>query len=74
MHKDVVNYLESEGITIIHQPVNSSDLAPRHFGLFDLIKQNPSDQDSSKSLNPAISKIIHSIDKKDYKKKLSINS
>ena len=28
MHKDVVNYLESEGIKIIRQPANSPSLAP----------------------------------------------
>ena len=31
MHKDVVNYLESEGIKIIHQPANSRDPAPCDF-------------------------------------------
>ena len=65
MHKDVVNYLESEGI---RQPANSPSLAPCDFWLFDLIKQNLSDDDSSQSLRRAITKIIHSIDKKDYKK------
>ena len=68
MYQDVVNYLESEDITIIHQPVNSPDLAPCEFCLFDLIKQNLSDQDSLKLLHRAIIKIIHSIDKKAYKK------
>ena len=68
MPKDVVNYLESEDITIIRQPVNFPDLAPCDFCLFDLIKQNLSDQGSSKSLHRAITKIIHSIDKKEYKK------
>ena len=60
MHKD----LESEGITIIRQPVNSPDLAPGDFCLFGLIKQSLSNQDSSKSLHRAITKIIHSIDTK----------
>ena len=68
MHKDVANYLESESVTVIRQPVNSPNLAPCDFWLFDLIKQNLSDQDSSKSLHRAITKVIHSIDKKDYKK------
>ena len=68
MHKDVVNYLESEGIKIIRQPANSPDLGPCNFWLFDLIKQNLSDDDSSQPLHPAITKIIHSIDKNDYRK------
>ena len=71
MHKDVVNYLESEGIKIIRQQANSPSLAPCDFWLFDLIKQNLSDDDSSQSLHRAITKIIHSIDKKDYRKTLN---
>ena len=70
MHTDVVNYLESEGIKIIRQPANSPDLAPCDFWLFDLIKQNFSNHDSSQSLHRAITKIIHSIHKKDYIKTL----
>ena len=66
MYKHVVNYLESEGIKIIGQPANSPELAPCDFWLFDLVKQNLSDDDSSQSLHRAITKIIHSIDKKDY--------
>ena len=46
MHKDVVNYLESEGIKIIRQPANSPEVAPCDFWLFDLVKQNLSDHDS----------------------------
>ena len=68
MQKDVVNYLESEGIKIIRQPENSPSLAPCDFWLFDLIKQSLSDHDSSHSLHGAITKIIHSIDKKNYRK------
>ena len=39
VYKDIVKYLESQGITTIRQPVNSPDLAPCDFQLFDLIKQ-----------------------------------
>ena len=59
MHKD--------GIKIIRQPANSPSLAPCDFWLFDPIKQNLSDHDSSQSLHRAITKIIHSIDKKDFR-------
>ena len=61
MHRDVVNYLQSEGITIIRQPVNPPELAPCDFWLLDLIKQNLSDQDSSKSLHRAITN--HTVDR-----------
>jgi hypothetical protein len=44
VHQDVLNYLESEGITIIPHPSNSPDLSPCDFWLFDCIKQNLSDQ------------------------------
>ncbi|CAF4542487.1 unnamed protein product, partial [Rotaria sp. Silwood1] len=40
IHKDVSNYLESEGITIIPQPPKSPYLAPYDFCLFDIIKQD----------------------------------
>ena len=46
MHKDIVIYLQSEGITIIRQSVNSPNLLSCDFCLFDLIKENPSNQDS----------------------------
>ena len=38
IHEDVVNYLESEDITIMSHPPNSPDLAPCDFWLFDLIR------------------------------------
>jgi hypothetical protein len=43
IHRDVINYLESEGVTVIPHPPNSPDLAPCDFWLFDLIKQNIGD-------------------------------
>ncbi|CAF3602732.1 unnamed protein product [Rotaria sp. Silwood1] len=48
-HKDVLNYLEAKGITVIPHPTHSTDLTPCDFWLFDLIKQNLSDQDDSES-------------------------
>ena len=50
-----------------HQPANSPSLAPCDFWLFDLIKQNLSDDDSSQSLHRAIN---HTFDRQ---KGLSIN-
>ena len=47
VQKYVSNYLESEGITIIPHRPNSPDLLPCDFRLFDLIKQNLIDQNSS---------------------------
>jgi hypothetical protein len=66
VHKDVLNYLESEGIKIIRQPPNSPDLVPRDFWLFDLIKQNLADQSNSQSLHRTITKIMNSITEDDY--------
>ena len=68
VHKEVLNYLESEGIKIIRQPPNSPDLAPCDFWLFDLIKQNLADQSNSQSLHRAVTKIMNFITKDDYKK------
>ena len=61
MHKDV----ESEGIKIIRQPANSPSVASCDFWLFDLIKENLSDDDSSQSHNQN-----HTFDRQ---KELSIN-
>lgn len=47
IHKDVVSYLESEGVTVMPHRPNSPELAPCDFWLFDLIKQNIDDQDDS---------------------------
>ncbi len=44
IRRDVINYLESEGVTVIPHLPNSPDLAPCDFWLFDLIKQNIGDQ------------------------------
>ena len=68
VHKDVSAYLESEGITIMPQPPYSPDLAPCDFWLFDLIKENLGDQSDSESLHRAVTKVMYSITKDDYKK------
>ena len=68
VHKDVSNYLESEGITIIPHPPNSPDLSPCDFWLFDLIKQNLTDQNNSELLCRAVSNFMNSLDKEEYRK------
>ncbi len=67
-HKDVLNYLELEGITVMPHPPHSPDLALCDFWLFDLIKQNLSDQDGSKSLHRVVNKFMKSLKKEEYKK------
>jgi histone-lysine N-methyltransferase SETMAR len=68
IHKDVVSYLESEGVTVMPHPPNSPDLAPCDFWLFDLIKQNLDDQDDSDSLYESVTKFMRSLKKEEYKK------
>ncbi|CAF2517191.1 unnamed protein product [Rotaria sp. Silwood2] len=68
VHKDVSDYLESEGLTIIPHPPNSSDLSPCDFWLFDLIKNNLTDQDDSESLHDAVADFMHSLNRDEYKK------
>ena len=68
IHKDVSNYLESEGLTIIPHPPNSPDLSPCDFWLFDLIKENLTDQNDSESLYDAVNEFMYSIHKEEYKK------
>ena len=73
IHKEVVSYLESEGVTVMPHPPNSPDLAPCDFWLFDLIKQNLDDQDDSDSLYESVTKFMRSLKKEEYKKRLLIN-
>ncbi|CAF1525642.1 unnamed protein product, partial [Rotaria sp. Silwood1] len=54
VHRDVCTYLESKGFTIMPHPPNSLDLSPCDFWLFDLIKDNLSDQSDSQSLYDAV--------------------
>ena len=68
IHKDVVDYLESEGVTVIPHSPNSPDLSPYDFWLSDLIKQNLDDQDGSESLYEAVVKFMKSLKNEEYKK------
>ena len=68
IHKDVSTYFESGGIMIMSQLPNFPDLAPCDFWLLDLIKQNLTDQRDLESLHRAVTKIMLSINKDDYKK------
>ncbi|CAF0889856.1 unnamed protein product [Rotaria sordida] len=63
IHDDVVNYLQSEGVTIMPYPPNSSNLVPCNFWLFDLIKQNLGDQDDSESFHEVVIKFMKSLKK-----------
>ena len=73
VHKDILDYLCSEGITVVPQPPNTPDLSPCEFWLFDLIKQNITDQTDSEFLHNVITKFIHSLDKNISTEKPSIN-
>ena len=68
VHKDVSNYLESEGIIAIPHPPNSPDLSPCDFWLFDFVKENLTDQDDSESMYPAVSNFLNSLNKEEYRK------
>jgi histone-lysine N-methyltransferase SETMAR len=68
VHKDVTDYLESEGLTIMEHPANSPDLSPCDFWLFDLIKDNLNDQDDSESLHDAVIDFMNSLNRDEYKK------
>jgi histone-lysine N-methyltransferase SETMAR len=68
VHEDVSDYLESEGLTIIPHPPNSPDLSPCDFWLFDLIKDNLTDQDDSESLHNTVIDFMNSLNPNEYKK------
>ena len=70
VHKDVLTYLESEGLTVMPHPPNSPDLSPCDFWLFDLIKQNLDDQNDSQSLYDAVVSFMYSLSKEEYKKNI----
>jgi hypothetical protein len=70
VHRDVSDYLESEGLAIMPHPPHSPDLSPCDFWLFDLIKENLSDQDDSESLHGAVRDFMNSLDRAEYKKPL----
>jgi hypothetical protein len=48
--------------------LNSPDLSPCDFWLFNLIKRNLSDQDDFQSLHEAVNKFMNSLKKEEYKK------
>jgi len=64
--KNVIKYLEQEGIKIIDHPPYSPDLAPCDFWLFDLFKKNLVDHTDSESLKSQITEILESIPKQEY--------
>ncbi|CAF3050592.1 unnamed protein product [Rotaria sp. Silwood2] len=68
VHKDVSNYLESEGLIIIPHSLNSPDLSLCDFWLFDMIKNNLTDQDDSESSHDAVTDFMHSLNCDEYKK------
>ena len=68
VHKDTCDYLENEGLTTIPHPANSPDLSPCDFWLFDLIKDNLTNQDDSESLHAAVIDFMNSLNRDEYKK------
>ena len=66
--KMCLNYLESEGLTIILHPSNSLDISPCDFWLFDLINENLTDQSDSQSLYDAVIDFMYSLNKEEYRK------
>ena len=67
-HQEVLDYLESESITVVPHPPNSPTLSPYDFWLFDLIKRNLEDQNDSESLHRAVSDFMYSLNSDEYKK------
>ena len=55
-------------LTLTPHPPNSPDLSACDFWLFDLIKLNLSDQTDSQSLHDAITELMYSLDKEEYRK------
>ena len=66
--KTVVEYLKSENFSKIDQPPYLPDLAPSDFWLFDRIKSHLGEHSSAQSLVTDITRILASIDKKEFQK------
>ncbi len=64
--KIIKTYLESEGITTIDHPPYSPDLAPCDFWLFDKIKQQLTDHETTESLKEQITEILDLIPRNEY--------
>ena len=61
VHKDVKNFINSEGIKIIDHPPYSPDLAPSDFWLFDEIKRRLPNEIPQGSMKDVITRIVFSI-------------
>ena len=59
LHKDVSNYVEFKGITIIPHLPNAPDLSPCGFWLFGLMKQKLTEQNNSESLCRVMSNFMN---------------
>ena len=67
-HKNVHNFLESQGIALIDHPPYSPDLAPCDFWLFDLIKFNLPYQVNEEDIELEITGMLKKIPKNEYLK------
>ncbi|CAF3560046.1 unnamed protein product [Rotaria socialis] len=67
-HKNVSDYLESEELAIISHPHYSPNLSPCDFWLFDMIKDNLTNQEDSESLHNAVTDFMNSSNRNEYKK------
>lgn len=66
--KEVKDYLKQEGINLVPHPPYSPDLSPSDFWLIDYIKRNLEDQTSEKRLFDAVTNLVFSTPKEEYKK------
>lgn len=68
VHQNVNNFLKEHGISTIEHPPYSPDLAPCDFWLFSLVKSQLDSHPNVESLKKQITKILFSIDQKEYSK------
>lgn len=69
--KNVISYLETEGMKTIKHPPYSPDLAPCDFWLFDHLKRHLDDQPNEIALERAITEVLNKIPKEEYAKTFS---
>ena len=68
VHKDVKSFIKEEQMVSMEHPPYSPDLAPCDFWLFDYIKQRLVDATGPEDLRKQITKIVDSIDIKEWER------
>ena len=68
IHSNTINFIQSNGVTIIDHPPYSPDLAPSDYWLFDYIKHHLDTELNEQTLAASITKVLNEIPRDEYLK------